>query len=103
MEIVHITNESFAEEVLRSDVPVLADFYADWCGPCKMVAPILEEIAGERDDVKIVKINVDEAGDIAAEFAVMSIPTLILFKNGRQEKKAVGYQPKEALLQTFGL
>jgi len=76
---------------------VLVDFFAEWCGPCKMLAPVLEEISNERNDVKIIKVNVDESEDIAAQFGIMSIPTLILFKDGSPVSKTGGYQQKEAL------
>lgn len=103
MEIMHITNDNFESEVRQAAGPVLADFYADWCGPCKMLAPIVEEIARERPDLKVVKINVDEADAVAAEFGIMSIPTLILFRDGKAEAKMVGFQSKERLIQTLGL
>lgn len=103
MEIRHITNENFDAEVRQAAGPVLADFYADWCGPCKMLAPIVEEIAQERPDLKVVKINVDEADAVAAEFGIMSIPTLILFRDGKAESKMVGFQSKDRLIRTLGL
>lgn len=103
MITLSLTNENFNEEVLKSDVPVLVDFYADWCGPCKMVAPIIEEIASEFDDIKVLKLNIDEAGDIASQFSVMSIPTIMFFKNGEVDKKLVGFRSKEALIDELGL
>ena len=92
-------SDSTFDEAVASDAPVLVDFWAEWCGPCKMIAPILEEIAEEQGDaVTIAKLNVDEAGDIARRFEVMSIPTLILFQNGEPVKRIVGAKPKQALL-----
>jgi thioredoxin 1 len=93
-----VTDINFQAEVLESDTPVLVDFWAPWCGPCRMVAPVLEEIAGERDDVRIVKLNVDENQETAAAFEVLSIPTLILFRNGQVAKKVIGAMPKTRLL-----
>jgi thioredoxin len=95
-----INSENFEKEVLNSEKPVLVDFFADWCGPCKMMAPIVEELATELDGkVKVGKINVDENSDIAVEYNVMSIPTLIVFKNGKEEKRLVGVRDKEELLR----
>ena len=93
-----ITKENFESEVLKSDKPVLIDFWAAWCGPCKMLSPVIDEIAEERSDIKVGKINVDEQPELASQFAVMSIPTLIVFKNGEIANKAIGVQPKDALL-----
>lgn len=93
-----ITKENFESEVLKSDKPVLVDFWAAWCGPCKMLSPIIDEIAEERSDIKVGKINVDEQPELASQFAVMSIPTLIVFKNGEIANKAIGVQPKDAIL-----
>lgn len=104
MELLHITNENFDSEVLKSDIPVLADFYADWCGPCKMLAPIVEELAGEyAGRLKVVKINVDQADQVAATYSVMSIPTVILFKNGEAAAKTVGFVSKENLIKNLEL
>ena len=97
MSIIKISKENFASEVLNSNKPVLLDFYADWCGPCRMVGPIVSEIANERSDVKVGKINVDEQPEIAAQFQVMSIPMLAVIKNGKLENKVVGYRPKEQI------
>lgn len=95
-----INSENFEQEVLNSEKPVLVDFFADWCGPCKMMAPIVEELATELDGkAKVGKINVDENSDIAVEYNVMSIPTLIVFKNGKEEKRLVGVRDKEELLR----
>ena len=97
--VTSLTEGSFDEEVTTGDEPVLVDFWAEWCGPCKMIAPILDEIAGEQEgNLKIAKLNVDEAPDIARRFEVMSIPTLILFKDGEPVKRIVGAKGKAQLL-----
>ena len=98
MSVVHITNSNFEEEVLRSDKPVLVDFWASWCGPCRMVGPIIEEIAAERSDIKACKVNVDEEQNLAARFQIMSIPTLMVFKNGQITNQALGAMPKNQIL-----
>jgi thioredoxin 1 len=92
-----VTDTNFQAEVLESDKPVLVDFWAPWCGPCRVVAPVLEEIAAERDDLRIVKLNVDENQQTAAAFEVLSIPTMILFKHGQVAKKVIGAYPKKKL------
>lgn len=97
MAIIKVTNENF-EQLLKEDKPVLLDFYADWCGPCRMVAPIVEEIANERDDIIVGKVNVDEQGALAQAYDVMSIPTLIVLKNGEVTNQATGARPKAAIL-----
>ena len=94
-----VTDNNFQAEVVEADKPVLVDFWAPWCGPCRVVAPHLEELAGERDDLKIVKLNVDENPQTAASFNVLSIPTLLLFKNGAVAHQIVGALPKSRLLQ----
>jgi thioredoxin 1 len=92
-----VTDSSFQAEVIESDQPVLVDFWAPWCGPCRMVAPVLEEIAQERPDLKVVQLNVDENQQTGAAYDVLSIPTLILFKNGQIAKKVIGAYPKKRL------
>ncbi len=98
MSVINITSENFQEEVLNSDKPVLLDFWASWCGPCRMVSPIIDEIAGERSDIKVGKVNVDEQQELAAQFQVMSIPTLLVLKDGQVTNKSVGAQPKAKIL-----
>ena len=102
MAVVTITKENFETEVLKSDKPVLLDFWATWCGPCRMVSPIVDEIANERDDIKVGKINVDEQGELSMQFRIVSIPTLIVMKNGEVANKAVGAMPKEEILNLLG-
>ena len=97
MKVIKANKENF-ESIKNSDKPVLLDFYADWCGPCRMVSPIVDEIAEERDDIIVAKINVDEENDLASEFGVFSIPTLIVLKNGKVANQAMGARPKEAIL-----
>ena len=94
--------ENFEKEVLKAQGLALVDFYADWCGPCKMVAPVLEEIAQEREDVLIGKINVDESGILAAKYQVVNIPTMILFKDGKEQGRIIGFRPKNDILQFIG-
>jgi thioredoxin 1 len=95
--ITEVTDTNFQAEVLESDTPVLVDFWAPWCGPCRIVAPVLEQIADEREDLRIVKLNVDENQQTAATFEVLSIPTLILFRSGQVAKKVIGAYPKKKL------
>ena len=98
MSAININKENFQEEVINSDKPVLLDFWAPWCGPCRMVVPIMEEIAQERPDIKVGKINVDEQPELAGQFGVMSIPTLVVMKNGKVTNQAVGVRPKAQIL-----
>lgn len=98
MSVINITRNNFQNEIINSDKPVLLDFWAPWCGPCRMVGPILEEIAGERSDIKIGKINVDEQPEFASQFRVMSIPTLIVIKDGKIVNQSMGAKPKNAIL-----
>ena len=99
---IKLSSENFEKEVLKSEKPMLVDFYADWCGPCNAMAPVIEELATELDGkAKVGKINVDENSDIAVEYNVMSIPTLIIFQNGKEEKRLVGLRDKEELLNLF--
>ena len=99
MEVLKITSENFKKEVLESQEPVLVDFYADWCGPCKMLSPVVDEVAQENEDVKVVKINVDEAQDFAMEYKVMSIPTLVVIKNSREVARSVGVVDKSEIVE----
>lgn len=99
MSVITITNENFEDEVLRSDKPVLLDFWASWCGPCRMVSPIVDEIAEENDDIKVGKINVDEEDKLAVEFGIVSIPTLVVMKNGEVTNRVVGLRSKEEILE----
>jgi thioredoxin 1 len=98
-----ITTETFDAEVLGSEGPVLVDFWAEWCGPCHAVAPVLDEIAQERSDLRLVKVNIDEEPEIAQRYGVMSIPTMILFDSGEPKAAAVGAQPKSMLEKRLGL
>ena len=97
-----VSDSTFEASVLKSDLPVMVDFWAPWCGPCRMVSPIVDEIANERDDIKVGKINVDEQGELSMQFRIVSIPTLIVMKNGEVANKAVGAMPKEEILNLLG-
>ena len=98
MSAININQSNFQNEVMNSDKPVLLDFWAPWCGPCRMVVPIVEEIARERSDIKVGKINVDENPELAGQFGVMSIPTLVVMKNGKIVNQSMGAKPKGAIL-----
>lgn len=98
MAVIRLTKENFQAEVMQADKPVLIDFYADWCGPCQMVSPIVDEIAGERSDIKVCKVNVDEQMELAQSFGVSSIPTLVVISGRKLVKHAVGAQQKSAIL-----
>lgn len=97
MSVLHVTADNFEQEVLKSDKTVLLDFWADWCGPCKMLMPIIEDVASEVADAKICKINVDEEPDLASKYKIMSIPTLMVVKNGEVVKTEVGVQSKSKI------
>ena len=101
MAVINVTLENFEAEVIKSDIPVLVDFWASWCGPCRMLSPIVDQIAEERTDIKVCKVNVDDQEELAMRFGIMSIPTLIVFKNGEVAKKTMGVQPKAAILGLF--
>ena len=98
MSVTTLTKENFDAEAVKADKPVLIDFWASWCGPCRMLSPIVDEVADERADIKVGKVNVDEQPELANNFGVMSIPTLILMKNGKVVSQAVGARPKESVL-----
>ena len=98
MNVIKVNDSTFEQEVLKSNIPVLVDFYADWCGPCKMLSPTVDEVANENDDVKVVKVNVDESQEVAIKYQVMSIPTLVVIKNGNEVNRSVGLIDKEEIL-----
>ena len=98
MSAINVNKNNFQEEVINSDKPVLLDFWAPWCGPCRMVVPLVEEIAVERPDIKVGKINVDENPELARQFGVMSIPTLMVIRDGKVVNQAMGARPKQAIL-----
>ena len=99
MSAININKNNFHNEVMNSDKPVLLDFWAPWCAPCRMVVPVIEEIAGERPDIRVGKINVDEQPELASEFSIMSIPTLVVMKNGKIVTKVSGARPKKEILE----
>ncbi len=101
MAVITVTKENFEQEVLQSKAPVLVDFWAPWCGPCRMVGPVVDEIAEEREDIKVCKINVDEQPELAIKFGIATIPTLLVFKDGQIANKTIGAQPKDHILNLF--
>lgn len=102
MEIVDVTSDNFDEEVLKADKKVLVDFYAEWCGPCKMLAPIVEEVASENEDLKVVRINIDNEESIAMDYQIMSIPTLVLIKDGKEVDRVIGAVQKKVIENMIG-
>ncbi|MGI8729426.1 MAG: thioredoxin [Solirubrobacteraceae bacterium] len=102
-QVADVTDSNFQAEVIEAETATLVDFWAPWCGPCRVVGPVLEEIADERDDVKVVKLNVDENQQTAAAYQVLSIPTIILFKGGAEAKKIIGALPKKKMLEQLDL
>ena len=98
MKVLHINKDNFHQEVLNSDKPVLLDFFANWCGPCRMVGPILDEIAEEREDIKVCKVNIDEQPELAHRYRIMTIPTLMVLKDGNIVEQSVGAKPKHQIL-----
>lgn len=99
MSVLHLTKDNFNEEVLKSEIPVLVDFWATWCGPCQMIGPVIEEIAGETADAKICKVDVDDQPELARQYKVLSIPTLMVFKGGELIKRESGARSKEEILE----
>ena len=98
---IKVSTDNFDTEVLQADKPVLVDFWAEWCGPCNMISPIIEEISDERTDIKVCKVNIDEDAELAVKYNVMSIPTMVAFKNGEIIKRTVGAQSKQSILALF--
>lgn len=102
MAVIEVNKDNFVSKVLSSDKPVVADFYADWCGPCKALRPILEELSGEREDVKFVSVNIDDEDELAEEYDVSSIPCVVVFKNGQEAARSIGIKPKDAIEEMIG-
>ncbi|MEJ7797257.1 MAG: thioredoxin [Solirubrobacteraceae bacterium] len=102
-QLTEVTDSNFQAEVIEAESATLVDFWAPWCGPCRVVGPLLEEIAAERDDIRIVKLNIDDNQQTAAQYQVLSIPTMILFKNGQEAKKIIGALPKKKILEQLEL
>lgn len=103
MAALHVTVDNFEEEVLKSNIPVLVDFWAAWCGPCRMISPIVEELAEELADVKVCKVNVDEQGELAQQYKVMTIPTLLLIENGKVMNTSIGFKSKAEILKMLSV
>ncbi len=103
MSVVKLDSVNFQQEILNAESAALVDFYADWCGPCKMVSPIVDEIAEEYSSIKVGKVNVDESPELAVSFGVVSIPTLVVMKDGKELTRIVGYRPKEDILEALGV
>lgn len=99
MAVITLTAENFEQEVLKSDIPVLVDFWAPWCMPCRMLSPVIDDIAKDATNFKVGKINVDEQGELAQQYGIMSIPTLIIFRDGKVSNQTMGVQPKQAILE----
>lgn len=102
MAVIEVTKDTFEQEVLNSDKPVLVDFNADWCGPCRMMRPVLDELAAERDDIKVVSINIDDEDELAEDNDISSIPCLVVYKNGKEAARNVGLVPKDAVIDLIG-
>lgn len=100
---IELTSANFEDEVLKCEKPVIVDFWAEWCGPCRMMSPVIKEIADERDDVKVCKVNVDDEPELSNRYNVSAIPTVICFKSGEPSAVSVGYKQKDALLEAFGI
>ena len=102
MSVIEVTKDNFEQEVLKSDKPVLVDFWASWCGPCRMVSPVVEEIAKEHPEIKVAKVNVDQEQELARRYRIMSIPALYVFKNGEVDNKTIGAGPQQNILAMLG-